>query len=277
MRDKIVFTTVVSNCVLQPGLLAERGASLFIQYQDKSFLFDTGSGEVLLLNALHLDIDLNSIDGVILSHGHKEHSGGVKNLLAFKPKVLYAHPLAFEEKFIRDSDDLIRNASCPVSSRYVRLSDTKLSLNVDREIIMPGFILSGEIPLTIEKSVSPEEHFFRWNPYGFISDSIIDEQFLAINSKEGWIIVTGSSHRGLNNIIDKAKEITRTDRFYMLLGRLHFSNIEESTLIQNAEVIKEHFEKVVPLSFSGLKETIILNRILGKRIIPLFTGDSIEV
>ena len=92
MTNKLELTILSENTVEKRKLLAEHGLSVYFKYNDRHYLFDTGQGEVLVSNALKLGIDLNEINTVFLSHGHDDHTGGLKKLLKINPEIrVFAH------------------------------------------------------------------------------------------------------------------------------------------------------------------------------------------
>jgi len=276
--SQLCITAVVNNWVEKPYLLAEHGLALYIEYEGKKFLFDTGSGETLLLNASNLGIDLTSLDGVIISHGHKEHTGGLSSLLAFNIKKLYAHPNIFEEKFSRDSKDLIRNVSAPVSHLLIEKSGVELCFNTKPVEIAPGMILSGEIPLDEEsEEFIPPGAFYNWTPSGFKQEMILDEQALLIKTDKGWVIVCGCCHRGILATIKKAQQITASEKFYMLIGGFHLSDADHEFLQKFSHLLSQYFSVVVPMHCSSKKGFLTIYKIYGKQCISLFIGDTIEV
>ncbi|WP_435549445.1 MBL fold metallo-hydrolase [Desulfobacterium sp. N47] len=52
-----------------------------METEDAKILLDTGNGSSLIHNAGLLDIDLGKIDKIVLSHGHFDHTGGLRDLL----------------------------------------------------------------------------------------------------------------------------------------------------------------------------------------------------
>ena len=69
------------NTAGKRGFLAEHGLSLLIETGGPRWLFDTGQTDVFLKNAEHLSEDLLHLDGIILSHGHFDHCGGLEYLV----------------------------------------------------------------------------------------------------------------------------------------------------------------------------------------------------
>jgi len=110
--------TLCENSVNSRGLLGEHGLALLLESRDKKILFDTGPGLALLSNAKALRIELRDLDAVVLSHGHYDHTGGLKSLLEVdfqRPLPVYAHPDIFEDKYRVDSRDSHRYIGVPWS------------------------------------------------------------------------------------------------------------------------------------------------------------------
>jgi len=73
---------------------------MLLEVRGKRILFDTGAGLTLVQNARALKIDLTRVDAVVLSHGHYDHSGGLKDLLQLTGSIpVYAHPNIFGDKY----------------------------------------------------------------------------------------------------------------------------------------------------------------------------------
>jgi len=82
--------------------------------QDKTvpkrrLLFDTGAdGRALLANMGHLGIDPATIEVVVLSHPHGDHTGGLKALLATGVQPTVYVPRSFPRRFKRSVRSLTR-------------------------------------------------------------------------------------------------------------------------------------------------------------------------
>lgn len=58
------------------GLQGEHGLSLLVEAGEHKVLFDTGASDLFLRNARLLGLDLSDVEYVVLSHGHRDHTGG---------------------------------------------------------------------------------------------------------------------------------------------------------------------------------------------------------
>ena len=66
------------------------------------FLFYTGQGLAVINNTRVFKKGLADIDGIILSHHHADHTGGLLKVLhETGPITVYTHPDSFKESYIR--------------------------------------------------------------------------------------------------------------------------------------------------------------------------------
>ena len=96
---------VDNNTFIDQYYHGEPAASFFIEIEDKRVLFDTGYTEILISNAKKMGIDLQDITHIVLSHGHDDHTKGLKYLkesMDMKGIKLIAHPECFLPKYNGD-------------------------------------------------------------------------------------------------------------------------------------------------------------------------------
>ena len=71
-------TVLVNDLAGKRGLLGEHGIAFWIEFNNRKILFDTGQGKVLFHNAIKLGISIEKAEDIVLSHGHYDHTGGLK-------------------------------------------------------------------------------------------------------------------------------------------------------------------------------------------------------
>lgn len=87
------------NTFIDMYYLAEPGASYYIEDGDEKILFDVGYSSVVIENAKRMGINLDEVEKLIISHGHNDHTGGLKYFFEEKREVeLIAHPQCFDYK-----------------------------------------------------------------------------------------------------------------------------------------------------------------------------------
>src|SRR5512145_1669245 len=95
--------TVLNDNAPGKGCLAEFGLSYLIE-ADRSVLLDTGITDIFIQNAVRLNISLDDVDTIVLSHGHYDHGNGLQYLRA---KKLICHPDVFMRRYNKKDNSYI--------------------------------------------------------------------------------------------------------------------------------------------------------------------------
>lgn len=280
-------TILVNNYTRRSELLAEHGLALYIHRTGESgahpaysLLLDTGQRyEVLSANAEQLGIDLGRIDAVALSHGHYDHTGGLKELLggAAHTLELYAHPEAFAPKFSEKGKK--HSIASPISRGELEDLPVKLIEVTGPRELTEGMMLTGTIPRVHEF----EEEARRWmytekdGKYG--PDMLPDDQSVVlVKPGIGFYLICGCCHSGLLNTLEYARSISGEDRLLGVIGGLHTVDAGEERLQHTISRLREWDPPfMVPLHCAGAKETAILYRELGESVRFLSVGDTVEL
>lgn len=105
------------NSVRRPRLLAEHGLAMWIEGPWGSLLFDTGQTGIVTQNADRLGLNLADLKAIVLSHGHYDHTGGLREVLRRTgPVEVWVHPDVFAPKVARPSQ-----SDQPAASHWVAL------------------------------------------------------------------------------------------------------------------------------------------------------------
>lgn len=247
--------------IMLPQLIAEHGFSALVDvygYPRKRILFDTGISETgMLYNVDRLGIDLNSIDAIVLSHGHKDHFAGLVTVLKrIKRNIpLILHTDAFLKRFL-----LFPNGE---KMKYPVLNEDELTKNgADVKSIKEPYIIGDSILVTGE--ITRKTDFEKGFPIHYAEidgklqpDQLIkDDQALVMYVKgKGIVVLTGCGHAGIINTIRYAKEITGIDSVYAVLGGFHLSGKIFEKIIEPTveELLKIKPRYIIPSHCTGWK------------------------
>ena len=84
-----------NNTYIDQYYLGEPAFSVYIEDGAEKILFDTGYSDAFLRNAEQMQVDMNALTYIVLSHGHNDHSRGLTFLwdkYDLKNVKLVAHP-----------------------------------------------------------------------------------------------------------------------------------------------------------------------------------------
>ena len=233
----IELTIVVENTAVDKGLAAEHGLAAHIATGQRNFMFDaSATPEALAANAAALSIDLSAIEGLVISHGHLDHTGGIAALLKARPGLrIYAHPQVFDQRFSDRSNQpqhQIGWQSGP--ERLAEQAATFCPVRSAQELA-EGVVVSGPIP-------GPQpgiDRFLVQGQGGLRRDEFADEVFLMLRGAAGWAVLTGCCHRGLANTLSTARDLARGEPIAAVLGGFHLGPAGPEELSAAAEAIRQ--------------------------------------
>ena len=84
-----------NNTFIDMYYLGEPAVSYYIEDGNDRILFDVGYSDVFMKNAKKMNINLNKINKLVISHGHDDHTGGLKYF--FKDKQNNQHSFVLKE------------------------------------------------------------------------------------------------------------------------------------------------------------------------------------
>jgi 7,8-dihydropterin-6-yl-methyl-4-(beta-D-ribofuranosyl)aminobenzene 5'-phosphate synthase len=215
------------------GLRAEHGFSALVTVRrastTTSLLFDTGiSPDGMTANANRLGVDLNQIQGVVLSHGHFDHAGGLAGLSAMRGRrrlPMTVHPLIWSRRRIAapgvDPFEMPTLSKRALNNEGFEVIERRQpSLLVDRSVL-----ISGEIDRTTEFERGMPPPHQAWDGEQWRHDpSVLDDQALVVHVRgKGLVVLTGCGHGGAVNIVRHAMRLTGVSRLHALIGGLHLS------------------------------------------------------
>lgn len=220
-------------------LACEHGYSLHIQTPDCKLLLDTGQSDLLFPNASAMGIDLEQLDGIILSHGHYDHSGGLGTLLQKNPNVqIYLHPDATQERFSINSFRAKQiHIQEDVKTAILHHPQTAVHRIEKPTSIGDTLWVTGFIPRVTDFEDTGGPFFL--DAQGKKSDDIHDDMAVWIKTKKGLVICLGCCHAGLINTLKYITAISGEQVIHTIIGGMHLLHATEKRLDKTIEQLKK--------------------------------------
>lgn len=221
MTNPAAVTVLVENSVHGRGLLAEHGLAFHVQAGGASLIFDTGQSGLIARNAQELGVDLSQVCAVALSHGHYDHTGGLRAVWEVAPDArLYVHPAALVPRFARNRDGTARAVGTDaLTLQAIRCRELDVVAKPVVTAVLPGVFLTGEIPRVTEfEDVGGP---FVLDEGGARPDPIIDDQALFFDTRDGVVVLLGCAHAGVVNTLRHIRHLTGGRPIHAVLGGMH--------------------------------------------------------
>ncbi|MBR4120089.1 MAG: MBL fold metallo-hydrolase [Bacteroidales bacterium] len=264
----IKVTTLVENSVKGRGLLAEHGLSILIEANGKLILFDTGASDLFINNANVLSKNIEEVDYLILSHGHSDHTGGLKSFLNLNTK---AQIICKREILTPKFRGKRENGICDIEN-----IDLSRFIFIDKiaEITKDIFVIPNiKIINTVDTHFSD---FEIKTEKGRIPDIFDDELFIVIKKDNKISLLSACSHRGITNIITSAREYFPLQKIKYLVGGFH---LVDSLPIDTQNII-EYLKSDIPESIgvchcTGLDSYTIFKNKFNDKVFYNYCGTEL--
>jgi 7,8-dihydropterin-6-yl-methyl-4-(beta-D-ribofuranosyl)aminobenzene 5'-phosphate synthase len=204
-------------------------------------LLDTGTSISTACNAASLGIDLSQVDKIVLSHGHVDHTGGLRQVLGSMKKEVevIAHPDIWASKYMRHPVDK-RHIYIGIPFQQEELESLGASFTLTKEPawITENIVTTGEIPMVTEyEEIDP--NLYVKQEGDFHPDPLWDDRALIIKSELGLVVVLGCAHRGIINTLRYAQKVTGVERIHTVVGGTHLISANEERLAFTIAKLKE--------------------------------------
>jgi 7,8-dihydropterin-6-yl-methyl-4-(beta-D-ribofuranosyl)aminobenzene 5'-phosphate synthase len=205
--------------------LTEHGVSIYFEADGLKWLFDVGASPSFAINARKMGIDIRKVDYLILSHAHRDHTGGLDYFLRKnkKARVLMA-PLEGGELYISYRKNIYHNITLDHSvirdhSERFDFANTDLQLSENVAFIR-------HIPVN---ELYPKANclLFQSDGFGERPDDFSHEVVLTVKTPNGIVVFSGCSHHGLLNILHAATQGTKDEKVAAIIGGTHLLDSDE--------------------------------------------------
>lgn len=236
--DQVTFTVIYDNYSSSDQYTGDWGFSCLIEGKEKTVLFDTGTKpEIFKKNLEKLKIDMSNIDVIVISHNHGDHTGGLPVILEKETDLPLFIPASVEDNFL---------------NRFDSFQDNTIPVNEPVEICA-GILSTGEM------------------------GSRIKEQSLLVDTPKGLVVLTGCSHQGIENIVEKAAELSDKS-IYMVFGGFHLLNHSSGQVEDIIDIFRKNgVQKCGATHCTGKMATNMFKEEYGSDFVVIGAGKLIRM
>lgn len=276
MISRLRITLLVDHSAARPDLEMEHGLSFLLEADDEVLLFDAGASGAALRNAERLGLPWRRISRIVLSHGHRDHSGGLGAFLDALPDAqVFLHPRALAPRFSLAPDRPARELGMPhevqslLQARMDQLHWTTAPMSLG-----PDIGITGPIPRRHPEEARSGPFFL--DPEGREPDPLEDDQALWLRLEAGLVAVLGCTHAGIANSLWTLRDCSRQETAWAVVGGLHLAAATPERMQHSLRALAlGGVGCVAPVHCSGPEATFLLREALGSNMRALRTGECL--
>ncbi len=277
-------TTLIENTLAHKALRSQHGISLFIEYNGKNILFDTGSDDLFIRNSHKLNISLSTVDIVIISHAHYDHGGGLTAFLSTNSRA--------QVYISQDAETACHIKPAPMLYKYIGLERGITIKNRDRITFaeenfspFPGITLLKNSCNRYSRPAGNRKFFVKRDGK-YIPDTFTHELIAVFeNRDESITLLTGCSHNGILNMIATAESAFPGKKIRAIIGGFHLMNPITKKLSEKRKdmekiagiIASKAIHKIYTGHCTGEEAYAILESRLGESLDKFQTGKTINL
>jgi 7,8-dihydropterin-6-yl-methyl-4-(beta-D-ribofuranosyl)aminobenzene 5'-phosphate synthase len=262
---EVKITTLSENSA-GAGCIGEWGLSMLVEADGKKILFDTGAGVAAVHNADLMGVDFSTIDKMVLSHGHYDHTGGLLEVMkrAGKQEII-AHPDVWARKYGSLDNTPARYVGIPFIRESLEVMGASFNLTTEPVKLSEHITTTGEVPM-LNDYETVETYLRVMEGNDLKQDKINDDLSLVIDTDFGLVVVLGCAHHGIVNNLQRAKKVTGKDNIYAAIGGTHLVHASKDRLEKTAAALLEMGVQYLGVSHcTGFGASAYLAQVFGDR------------
>ncbi len=256
------------------GCEFEHGLSFYIETRNHRLICDTGASGAFIKNAESLGIDLSSVDTVVISHGHYDHTGGLLEFAKINPRAkIYIHERALGEFYSLKNPEPKYIGMAPEIAELENAVFVRGNCRIDGELSLFSDVRGrrlwpkGNAVLKIRQNGR------------FCQDGFDHEQYLVINEGEKRVLISGCAHNGILNILDGYRRIFGGEPTHVISGfhtvKQEYTAADDGLIAEIAEELRAFDTAFYSGHCTGEHAMEIMQGIMGLQLGRIHSGDEV--
>ena len=271
-RVTILYDALGSNPALRIGW----GYSALVEFGGRRILFDTGGDLAdFTANVKSLRVDLGSLDFVVLTHRHGDHTSGLHHVLKVDPDVQIYAPVEqsqFDTPTVPAQLKMIQRRvdSAPDDMHYYN--------GKYPERIASGSPWPGAKFTQIRQPTQVLPGFWLFTTVSDVNGTKeMNEISMAVNTPQGLVLMVGCSHPGIEKILEAAAKID--PRVYSVFGGFHLVSTPDAEVSDMVGRFRDKWklERVAAGHCTGEFAFSEFNRVFGPKFDHALVGAVIAL
>lgn len=258
--------------------IGEHGFACWIEIDGSHYLVDTGQGLGIANNIQVLGLPLDKLAGVVISHGHYDHAGGLEQVLRRTGNVdVFAHPDIFAPRFSQGGYAL-RFLGVPQRRELLETLGANFVFTPDFQKVAPNLYVSGTIPRTNDFEVG-DTNLVQCNADGiFAPDPFNDDMAVAMDTPRGLVVVLGCAHAGIVNTLDYFCQQFNRQHIYAVVGGTHLGPVSAAQFDATLVALKKFdIQKLGVSHCTGQARAAMLRNAYGTKFFFGSVGAVLEI
>jgi len=230
-------------------------------------------------NASTLGVDMTEVEAVALSHGHSDHTGGMKKLAALIGRQnipFVVHPSVFKSpRYLKYAEELKINFPKLTREMVKEAGLTVVETEKPYLLLNDTILFLGEIPCPRILKRFPIAHCQKDGKE--VWDAIEDDTSIVMNLKDkGLVILSGCAYAGIVNTVQYAIEVTGVDKIHAIMGGFHLSGPFFEPIIDRTtyELQKLYPAYVIPTHCTGRRAIMVMEKEMPKQFLFEYGGNK---
>ena len=272
-------------------LAGEWGLSLHLESNSSGakaqYLLDFGyTPEILNRNVDLLDIDLRKINGLILSHGHRDHYGGLVGFVTQhrtrmrEDMALYVGgETIFREKWVsgRNEQEVV---SWGALDQTALAAQKVLPVCCGEPQVLEGPFTTGRIERTSFEKVTGGtkvryDHYSEPERHGqLIQDEHPDEHGTCYIVKgRGLVVISSCGHTGIVNTVRTAMKVSNVSKLHAVIGGFHLGMAPPDYILHTVnELASLNPDVILPMHCTGAPFIDLMRQRMPDRVVASNLG-----